>query len=238
MMWLFKEQPFYLLNIFFLYAAPRWELVILFVVIKKYSMNSFKTLVGSLILSFMLLASCKDEDVVKGDQLFRQGKYEEAVEAYDDYLKLNPGHVKSIYNKARAYEELGRYDKAFATFQEVLDIDEKHTAALMSVGQHYYRANDYPNAAFFLGRAVEADDSNSQAFYLLGRSYHLQGMTKEAMEAYNNAISLNNNLGEAYLYRGALRIHLKRTASACSDFKMARSLGTPDAEEALAKYCN
>lgn len=202
-------------------------------------MSLLKNVLSILAISAsIVLGSCKDEAVVKGDVLFEQGKYEEAVAAYDEYLKLNPTHVKSIYNKGRAYEELGQYDKALETFRRALEIDGKNVAALLSVGQYYYRKEDYKNAAFNFDKAVTIDDSNSKAHFLLGRSYHLQGMVKEAMGAYDNAISLNKELGDAYLYRGALRVNLKQRANACSDFKIAKSLGVKDADEALSKYCN
>lgn len=201
-------------------------------------MNAVNRLGGFIFLMVALISGCKDEDAVKGDQLFQKGRYEEAIAAYNEYLELNPSHIKSIYNRGRAYEELGQYDKALASFKEVLDIDEKNTAALMSVGQHYYRENDYPNAVFYLDKAVTVDNSNARAFFLLGRSYHLQGMVREAMEAYDSAISLNDNLGEAYLYRGALKAHLNRMSAACNDFKMAKSLEVRDADEALSRYCN
>ena len=60
----------------------------------------------------LVLTSCGNEDEIMGDRLFEQGKYHDAISAYTKYLELQPTHVKSIYNRGRAFEELGQYGEA------------------------------------------------------------------------------------------------------------------------------
>jgi tetratricopeptide (TPR) repeat protein len=63
-----------------------------------------------------ILFSCHDENSLLGDAYYESGKYHEAIEAYDEFLKLKPRHVKTIYNRGRCYQELGEYEKAMADF--------------------------------------------------------------------------------------------------------------------------
>ena len=91
------------------------------------------------ILSIALLWSCKDERSVLGDQYFAQGKYQKAIDAYTEYLRLEPFDIKSIYNRGRAYEELGKFDKAMDDFNRVLGEDPMNTNALLSIGNFHYR---------------------------------------------------------------------------------------------------
>jgi tetratricopeptide (TPR) repeat protein len=185
----------------------------------------------------MLLISCKDQNTIKGDKLFEDKKYKEAIVVYDEYLKLNPSHFKSIYNRGRAYEELGQFDKAFADYQTALDLDKKNTSAMLSIATHNYRIEDYEVAAYMAQKALDENPQLPKAYFWLGRSNHQLGKFREAMEAYEKSISLNPNNGEVYLYRGLLYLVQKDNGKGCADLQKANNLDVPDAVSALASYC-
>lgn len=183
------------------------------------------------------LTSCSNEERTKGDKLFAQRKFKEAITAYDEYLELHPHHVKSLYNRGRSYEELKQYDKAVADFNQVLEEDSKNTAALLSLAEHNYRIDKYEQAKFHAETAVKYNDQLPQAHFWLARSFHKMGLFPDALKSYNNAINLDRQFGEAYLYRGAVKNGLGRTQSACADFKEANERGVKRAKEAIQKYC-
>ena len=185
----------------------------------------------------LALVSCGNEERSKGDLLFAQKKYKEAIAAYDEYLKLYPHHVKSLYNRGRSYEELRQFDKAVEDFHKVLEEDSKNTAALLSLAEHNYRIDKYDQAKFHAETAVKYNDQLPQAHFWLARSLHKQGNFQEALKSYNNAINLDRQFGEAYLYRGAVKNGLGKTSSACADFREANQRGVKQAKDAIQKYC-
>ena len=185
----------------------------------------------------LLLVACDSKSSQEGDQLFSQGKYEEAISQYTQYIEYNPDDIKSIYNRGRAYEELGQLDKSMADYEKALEVDPKSINALMSIGKIHFRNNEYGDAAFYFDKAIKVKGGNAEAHFLSARANHKQGETGKAMEGYNQAISMNGNYGEAYLYRGALKVFLKKNSAGCADLKKAQSLEVPDAEAALEKYC-
>lgn len=189
-----------------------------------------------LVLAVALFA-CENEERSKGDELYGEGKYAEAIKAYDEYVELHPTHVKSIYNRGRSYEELGKFQKAFEDFEMVLDIDKKNTSAMLSLAKYYYRDQKYEKAKYYAELAVKENVNLAQAQFWLGRSRHQLGMFAEALTAYNNAINLDRELGEAYLYRGAIKMQGGKNKSACADFKSAKDLGVKEAQAAEQKYC-
>lgn len=190
-----------------------------------------------LLLITIIITSCKDQNTIKGDKLFESGNYKEAIIVYDEFLKLNPTDIKSLYNRGRSYEELGDFQSALKDFNEVLLVDSKNTQAMLSIATFHYRNEAYDQAAYFAERAIEENSQLSKAFFWLGRSNYQLGKFKEAMQALHSAINLNKSYGEAYLYRGILHLRQQNNKGACADFKSAASLDISDAKEAVKKYC-
>ena len=193
------------------------------------------TLYLALFASFML--SCDGKRTTAADQYFEQGDYAKAITAYDEHLEYNPEDVRSFYNRGRAYEELGEFDKSLASYEEALKVEPTNVNVLMSIGKYHFRNNNNKDAAFYFDKAQEAAPKSKLANFLSARSHHKLGETKEAMQGYNEAIDLDGNYGEAYLYRGALKILSKKKKSGCADIQKAQSLNVPEAEAALQEYC-
>uniref|UniRef100_UPI004047A1A2 tetratricopeptide repeat protein n=1 Tax=Roseivirga sp. TaxID=1964215 RepID=UPI004047A1A2 len=190
----------------------------------------------TLILTFTLF-SCNSDVSKKGDALFNEGNYKEAVDAYTEYLTTRPKDIKSLYNRGRAYEEMNRLDKAKADFLAILDIDGNNLNANLSMGSYWYNQKEFARAIKFFDKVIEVDGRKSEAYMLRGRSYHQQGIFEEALANYNFAIDFDKNNEDAYLYRGALKIALSQNRSACQDFGRAQALGSEEAKAALAKHC-
>ncbi|UII24060.1 tetratricopeptide repeat protein [Fulvivirga ligni] len=195
-------------------------------------------LVVGFLIALTIFSSCKDERSDLGDKYFKSGEYDKAVKAYTDYLHLEPTHIKSLYNRGRAYEELGQHDKAIADFNKVIKEDPLNASAYLSLASDfYYRLHDYENTIFYAEKALKYNEDNATAHTIKGKAFQKLGKLEEAMSAYNDAISVDKEFADAYLSRGLLRIHLKQTSRACTDFKLAKSLGSSSADQVVSKYC-
>lgn len=183
------------------------------------------------------VVACKDERSELGDKYFNNGNYQKAVDAYTEYLRLEPTHIKSLYNRGRAYEELGKYEEALADFNKVLKEDPQNGNALLSLASdYYYRLQDYENTIFYAQKVLKVEES-AMAHTLIGKGQQKLGNLQEALAAYNNAISVNKEYADAYISRGSLRTYLKQYSRACTDFKIASSLGATSADQLIKKYC-
>ncbi|WP_420386370.1 tetratricopeptide repeat protein [Roseivirga sp.] len=191
-----------------------------------------------LVLVTVGFSACNDSVTREADQLFKDGKYREAIQAYDEYLATKPKDVKSLYNRGRAYEELGQLSNAKTDFEKVLDLDGDNLNANLSMGKYWYNQKDFTKAIYYFDKVIEVDGRVSTAYLLKGRSLHQQGEFPEARENYDQAINFDNKNAEAFLYRGALKIAMNQSRSACNDFTRAKALGAEEANDALKKYCN
>ena len=50
-------------------------------------------------------------------------------------------------------------------------------------------------------------------------------------------IELNSNNEDAYILRGKIHVDFEKLKEACDDFKRAKDLGHPQAEEYLNEHC-
>lgn len=195
--------------------------------------------IKALIFIFTIIAftACNSDLTREADKLASEGKYAEAIEAYNEYLATKPKDIKSLYNRGRVYEEMGRLEDARKDFIKVLDIDAENINANLSMGQYWYNKSDYNRAINFFDKVITVDGRVSDAYLFKGRSLHQNAKFKEARENYDLAINFDKKNGEALLYRGALKIAAGQNRSACNDFNRARALGVEEASAALAKYC-
>jgi len=192
----------------------------------------FASLIGILSLS-----SCSENISNKGDTLFGQKKYEEAVVEYDKVLKNNPKYLKGLYNRGRAYEELGDFKKAEKDFLAAFAIDGKNTQVMMSLSNIYQKQKNHTSALLFADYAVQVPGAPAMAFFLKGRALHQIGNTGEAMIEYSTAIKMNKEFGQAYYYRGMLKFATDKKKSGCDDIRAALKLGHKESQVAMDKYC-
>ena len=65
----------------------------------------------------------------KGIALYNQGKYNEAIKAYDEAIKIDPKYKWAWANKGGALKSSGKYNESIQAYDEALKIDQNYTFA-------------------------------------------------------------------------------------------------------------
>ncbi|CAH2033401.1 unnamed protein product [Thlaspi arvense] len=96
--------------------------------------------------------------VEKGHQLYRDGKYKEALLFYTEALtaaKAKPQKIALHSNRAACYLKLHDFKKAAEECTWVLELDQKHSGALMLRAQTLVTLKEYQSALFDVSRLME-----------------------------------------------------------------------------------
>uniref|UniRef100_A0A8C9GEY1 Stress-induced-phosphoprotein 1 n=1 Tax=Piliocolobus tephrosceles TaxID=591936 RepID=A0A8C9GEY1_9PRIM len=97
-----------------------------------------------------------EEHKLKGNELYKQKKFEEALKEYDEAIKVNPNDMTYYYNKAAVYIEMKLYDKAIETCLYVIENRYNFKAEFTQVAKLYNRlAMCYTNIKDY-NKAIEA----------------------------------------------------------------------------------
>lgn len=184
-----------------------------------------------------MFSACSKPEVSKGDQLFNQGDFTEAIDVYTDKLKYSPNDVRVLYNRGRAYEETGEFKLAKADFDQALELDPKNFQVLLTLANLHHKEKNFTNALLYSNRAADIPGAPAMASFMKGRALHQLGDTEGALKAYGNAIKMDKEYGQAYYNRGLLKVAVGNIGSACEDFQLARALEYPGSVEAFNKYC-
>ena len=191
-----------------------------------------------IILLFFGLFSCSSNDSRMGDEMYSNKNYEEAIKLYTESLKLRPNDIKSLFRRARSYEELGIYEKAVTDFNKILEIDKENINTLLSLSVNSIRNKDYLSGESYSKRAIKLNPDLDQAHFLLGRTLQYQGLFNDAMKSFKTSISLNSNNSETYYYMGLIYLKLDDSTNACKNFKTSASLKNKKAKNLINKYCD
>ena len=104
-------------------------------------------------------------------------------------------------------------------------------------GQNYARGEEkaregkWAEAAALFRKVIEEDAEHYKAFNMLGYSLRKMGKAKEAIAAYNRALSIKPDYAPALEYRGVAHVMAGNKAAALADLGKLKSLGSPLAED-------
>ncbi|XP_075523031.1 uncharacterized protein LOC142555821 isoform X2 [Primulina tabacum] len=101
--------------------------------------------------------------IEKAHQMYREGKYMEALGYYTDSLsmaKAKPQKIALHSNRAACYLKLHDFKKAAEECTSVLELDQNHTGALMLRAQTLVTLKEYHSALFDVNRLIELNPSS------------------------------------------------------------------------------
>ncbi|KAL7103221.1 hypothetical protein ACP275_08G166900 [Erythranthe tilingii] len=111
----------------------------------------------------MASGSATANKIERAHQMYREGKYRDALDYYTDALsmaKTKPQRIALHSNRAACYLKLHDFSKAAEECTSVLELDYDHTGALMLRAQTLVTLKEYHSALFDVSRLIDLNPSS------------------------------------------------------------------------------
>jgi tetratricopeptide (TPR) repeat protein len=144
----------------------------------------------------------------KGNSLFTEGRYEEAIQYYDKVLEIEPNDVYVLYNKGNAFYSLGNYTEAIQYFDKALEIEPRLVEALTNKGLALADLGKYQEAIQYVDKALEIEPRMVEALTNKGAALAKLGKYQEAIQYFDKALEIDPNYIGALNNKGAALIYL------------------------------
>jgi stress-induced-phosphoprotein 1 len=152
----------------------------------------------------------KDANLVqKGNVLFKEKKYDEALTAYQQFLEKNPDFYQLHFNIANCHKEKRDYDTAITEYKKVLDKagdDQKgkelKAKTLAAIGEVYLLKDDRQTASDYFKKSIDMNPADEILAYNVAEIYFAGNKVEEAITYYRMAAKIKPNWSEPYLKIG------------------------------------
>ena len=165
--------------------------------------------------------------------LLDQEKFEDAIAAYDQTIRLKPDFVAAYNNRGIAKDKLGRLKDAIADYNQAIQLKPDLAEAYSNRGTTKYRLGHYEDAIADYNQAIQMKPDYAGAYSNRGNAKSDLGRHEDAIADYNQAIQLKPDLAEAYSNRGTTKYRLGHYEDAIADYNQAIQM-KPDYAEAYS----
>jgi len=129
-----------------------------------------------------------------GRTKYSTGQFREAIEAFEECLKLEPRNVEAENNVGLSYEALRRPDEAIQAFENAIawqtESSAKNPEPFIELAHLYLNENQPEKAVPYLSQSIAISPNVSKAHEELGKAYSLLHRLSEAQAELEKAIEL------------------------------------------------
>ena len=125
-----------------------------------------------------------------GISLYGQGKYVEALQAFNNALEFDPLSAQIWYNKGNSLYSQANYDEAINAYDKVVELDPQYASAWFAKGKALRYLDRFEEAIKAFDNAIECDPNFAEAWYNKGFVLNLLGKDDEARLALSRSEEL------------------------------------------------
>jgi len=101
--------------------------------------------------------------------LYNQGRYDDALQAFEKAITLDPFCADNLNSKGIILNQLGRYREAIEYFDQAIDLDPCSAAYWSNKAEALYELGDYQNAADACDVSIAMNPRSANAWYIKGQ---------------------------------------------------------------------
>ena len=127
----------------------------------------------------------------KGVNLMADEKLEDAIEMFEQALRIDPDNVETLMKIGYARFHLDEYPEALKVYDKILEIDVTNPEAWNLKGLVHYEQKNYTKALDAAQKAIESDPTYGMAWYNQACFLSLLNQVPESLEALKRSIEID-----------------------------------------------
>lgn len=140
--------------------------------------------------------------LIKGNAYFYENRFEEAIQQYNQCLRIDPSYDEAQKNLFIAYRAAGRYygeqkndlNNALKYLQLALNSQPQDFEANRLIATCYGIMGNHPLAVKHFKKCTEIEPNNASAYVNLSKAYEFAGNLPASSDAKQKALSLDQNI--------------------------------------------
>jgi len=160
----------------------------------------------------------------RGSALFEQKKYPQAMQDFNQALKIHPDFAKAYYNRGCIFYRLKNQRIALSEINHSLVLNPNYIEAYYMRGIIYQEMGQDDKALNDFNVFLRLKPNHLQAYSKRGNLLLKKGKYNSAIADFSMAISINRNSADLYNDRGVAYVAKGDHASAAADYSRAIAL--------------
>lgn len=183
----------------------------------------------------LILSPLLESLVNKGDELFQQEKYTEALQEYTRVLTENPDLYLAYERIGLSYSKLNDLENAIEAFKFFLEKEPQSQKTLINLSAIYFQKGDLEEGTKYFNQLDEKSLKDPDLFYNIGILLFKKGQIDIAIEYFNKCINLDPNYLNGYYQLALGYVNKGNMEEAKENFQKVIEIAPESEKAALAK---
>jgi predicted TPR repeat methyltransferase len=157
-----------------------------------------------------------------------EGRLDEAVEYYREFLDIVPGNAQALFNLGAIMQAAGALSGAIKNFRQVQKIDPDNFQVLYCLADCLRDQGNREEAITVYRRITELDHPFPDPYYNLGVIYYQQEEYDLAMDCYRQALKIDPSHADSLYNLGIIHFEKSEYAEAADSYEKALEIRPND----------
>lgn len=141
----------------------------------------------------------------RGADLYNAGRYQQAIKAFDQAIKMNPRYTDAYSNRGAAYDALNQPERAVVDYSKALKLNPRFTSSYINRALAYCDLAKFQESIADWNVVLKRSPRDAMAYYKRGFCYQSLGSLDKALEDYEKAVKCNPRMAKAVKSRDLMR---------------------------------
>lgn len=150
------------------------------------------------------------EELIKGNALFDEEKYEEAIQIYREIIEKMPNIYLVYQNIGNCYFKMEMYKEAEDSYLKFLEKEPDNYKTMLSIGNTYANRGRNDKALEWYNKIDFENMNDPLVLFNIGSSFYTQSKFEEAEKYYRKAVKIKNDFLDALYQLGLVYLNMTK----------------------------